>query len=83
MANQKLLFGVLILVFVVTVLMVGETSAVCCQSQGGTYSPKTCRDGTGPTPCCGRGKCNIFCCNCDGGCRERSRIIDLISRPSP
>ena len=20
--------------------------------------------------CCGNGKCNIFCCNCDGGCNE-------------
>ena len=20
--------------------------------------------------CCGNGACNIFCCNCDGGCNE-------------
>lgn len=28
-----------------------------------------CNDGTQSTPCCGNGGCNIFCCNCDGGCR--------------
>ena len=29
-----------------------------------------CQDGTECTPCCGHGGCNIFCCNCDGGCRQ-------------
>ena len=29
-----------------------------------------CKDGTDKYACCGNGKCNIFCCNCDGGCRE-------------
>lgn len=29
---------------------------------------KFCGDQTYPTPCCGRGSCNIFCCNCDRGC---------------
>ncbi|KAF8884337.1 hypothetical protein BD779DRAFT_784310 [Infundibulicybe gibba] len=28
-----------------------------------------CGDGTGCTPYCGYGPCNIFGCNCDGGCR--------------
>lgn len=28
-----------------------------------------CGDGTPPTPHCGKGPCNIFGCNCDGGCR--------------
>ena len=32
----------------------------------------TCEDGTHPGlfGCCGCGKCNIFCCDCDGGCRK-------------
>lgn len=34
-----------------------------------------CGDGTLRTPCCATGKCNIFCCNCDGkkrkGCVSR------------
>ena len=38
--------------------------AVCCNSSG-----SFCADGTCATPCCGHGKCNIFCCNCDDGCR--------------
>lgn len=27
-----------------------------------------CGDGKFPGPCCGVGRCNIFCCNCDQGC---------------
>ncbi|XP_055350357.1 uncharacterized protein LOC129596978 [Paramacrobiotus metropolitanus] len=23
--------------------------------------------------CCGKGKCNIFCCNCNGGCKPKSQ----------
>lgn len=36
-----------------------------------------CLDGTEATPCCGHGKCNIFCHDCAGGCRrgtEKSAI---------
>lgn len=29
-----------------------------------------CGDGTLATPYCGYGPCNIFGCNCDGGCRS-------------
>ncbi len=34
------------------------------------YGGDSCNDGTRGTPCCGVGRCNIFCCNCDGGCRK-------------
>nr|CAH0110888.1 unnamed protein product [Daphnia galeata] len=34
------------------------------------YGGDSCNDGTRGTPCCGVGSCNIFCCNCDGGCRK-------------
>ncbi|KAH9388474.1 hypothetical protein TYRP_023443 [Tyrophagus putrescentiae] len=30
-----------------------------------------CGDCTLPTPYCGYGPCNIFGCNCDGGCRHK------------
>ncbi|XP_066267366.1 uncharacterized protein [Branchiostoma lanceolatum] len=40
-----------------------------------TGCTKYCGDGTEPTPCCGHGKCNIFCCNCDGGCRGKKRTL--------
>ena len=33
------------------------------------YTYTACGDGKyHDSPCCGRGSCNIFCCNCDGGC---------------
>jgi hypothetical protein len=48
-------------------------TAVCCNDHGNGR----CDDGTSPTPCCAHGGCNIFCCNCDGGCRSRSVKRDL------
>ncbi|KAH8688667.1 hypothetical protein GQ44DRAFT_291763 [Phaeosphaeriaceae sp. PMI808] len=44
-------------------------TAECCR---GPVIGGSCGDGTTPTPCCAHGGCNIFCCNCDGGCRGRS-----------
>ncbi|KAF8236672.1 hypothetical protein L208DRAFT_614043 [Tricholoma matsutake] len=41
--------------------------AVCCPCSSSNY----CLDGTPCTPYCGYGPCNIFGCNCDGGCRRR------------
>ncbi|KAK4036054.1 hypothetical protein OUZ56_028125 [Daphnia magna] len=36
-----------------------------------------CRDGTRGTPCCGKGRCNIFCRNCNGGCRRgKTDVVD-------
>ncbi|KAF2142729.1 uncharacterized protein K452DRAFT_297275 [Aplosporella prunicola CBS 121167] len=37
----------------------------CCNSKNGN-----CGDGTRGTPCCGYRTCNIFCCDCGGGCRH-------------
>ncbi|XP_030561522.1 uncharacterized protein LOC115763199 [Drosophila novamexicana] len=31
---------------------------------------KVCNDLSSSTPCCGVGKCNFFCCNCNRGCRK-------------
>ena len=44
-------------------------NAECC----GCPSSGVCPDGTGCSgfSCCAHGSCNIFCCNCDGGCRTR------------
>lgn len=43
-------------------------AAECCSS------PAVCADGTVSDiwSCCAYGSCNIFCCNCDGGCRVAS-----------
>ena len=42
-----------------------EVDADCCPCWVSTV----CNDGTECTPWCGYGPCNIFGCNCDGGCR--------------
>ncbi|KAB2573525.1 hypothetical protein DBV05_g7804 [Lasiodiplodia theobromae] len=46
----------------------------CLQQMGwddeGWCAKWACDDDTQGTPCCGYGSCNIFCCNCDGGCRR-------------
>ncbi|CAF3819589.1 unnamed protein product [Rotaria sp. Silwood1] len=38
----------------------------CCY---GNFFTNRCGDGTYGNPYCGRGQCNMFGCNCDGGCR--------------
>lgn len=47
-----------IAIFLFTITMVTNTDAVCC-SKKGLFG------------CCGNGACNIFCCNCDGGCNDQ------------
>ena len=53
--------------------IVGSTNADCCPCDSLT---DTCNDGTScgsiPNICCGHGPCDIFCCNCGGGCRKYS-----------
>ncbi|XP_078694645.1 uncharacterized protein LOC144923719 [Branchiostoma floridae x Branchiostoma belcheri] len=64
-------------------LTLDQSAAECCDPTRKVCSvnwfilkagcTKYCGDGTVSTPCCGHGKCNIFCCNCDGGCRGKKR----------
>ena len=35
------------------------------------YVTSECCQFTGTTGCCGKGRCNIFCCNCDDGCKSK------------
>ncbi|KAF8884353.1 hypothetical protein BD779DRAFT_1674168 [Infundibulicybe gibba] len=56
------------------------SDACCgCPTDGFFASSNLCPDGTECTPYCGYGPCNVFGCNCDGGCRggnaRRSRSI--------
>ena len=39
-------------------------------TSGLKHPPYYCDDCSRITPCCGIGSCNIFCCQCDGGCRK-------------
>lgn len=58
-------------------LVASFTAADCCYKDCGcfedwgtqppSYVCTACGDCSSPTPCCGNGSCNIFCCNCDGG----------------
>lgn len=41
-----------------------------------------CADKTLGTPCCGYLGCNIFCCNCGGGCRKAEGIESILSSSS-
>lgn len=60
-------FSIILPLIVLGALLVPtNASADCC----GAICGGLCKDCTKSTPCCGHGKCNIFCCNCDGGCRE-------------
>ncbi|MEM8995124.1 MAG: hypothetical protein AAGF23_10085, partial [Acidobacteriota bacterium] len=63
--------GLLFMLLTCFLWMAEPAAADCCYSCCASIdcSRKTCADGTYPTPCCGVGKCNIFCCSCDGGCR--------------
>ncbi len=55
-------------VVVVFLAAVAAADAVCCGVPLG--GQQQCNDGTVQWGCCGNGACNIFCCNCDRGCRE-------------
>lgn len=71
MLSLPLVAGIVILLPLVT--------AECCRPA----SWNRCKDGTLITPCCGRGGCNFFCCNCDGGCRgggKRDFVPELTER---
>ena len=55
-----------LLVVILCLALSYSVQAICCFTDTQNY----CADGTIGTPCCGYGPCNIFCCNCDGGCRQ-------------
>ncbi|KAF8873524.1 hypothetical protein BD779DRAFT_1476976 [Infundibulicybe gibba] len=59
-----------LLTFLATVaLQMGSVAADCCPCP----IASVCNDNTACTPNCGYGQCNIFGCNCDGGCRSSHR----------
>jgi len=51
----------------------------CCGSALGGV----CDDFSQGTPCCGVGSCNVFCCDCDGGCRKPPSPPPPVPSPSP
>jgi hypothetical protein len=56
------------------VTLLPSVIAICCK-----HGPDdTCPDGSSSSTCCAHGKCNLFCCNCDGGCRVNSGKRDFL-----
>jgi hypothetical protein len=66
---MKLVTSILQLIFVVSQLLSPVNSDCCYVNLSGL-----CDDGNrAKNLCCAKGKegCNVFCCNCDGGCRTK------------
>ncbi|KPM03049.1 target of rapamycin complex subunit lst8 [Sarcoptes scabiei] len=60
---------------VVLALLLEPIETKCCYSSFNCFKPdndkrKRCGDCTSQGRYCGVGSCNIFGCNCDGGCRD-------------
>ncbi|KAF8884352.1 hypothetical protein BD779DRAFT_1537155, partial [Infundibulicybe gibba] len=75
------------LIFFATIAShVQASSDVCCDCTGeslfGGPSSGHCGDGTVCTPSCGYGPCNIFGCDCDGGCRVPGSISGTVGFPA-
>jgi len=51
--------------------MIASANSICCPWHTTAHIKCGCDDGTHVHPwnCCATGKCNIFCCNCQGQCR--------------
>jgi len=62
----KAIFAVLLLIGFFTI---SNAFAVCCGPVCGGAVGGTCGDCTTTSAYCGNGSCNMFGCNCDGGCR--------------
>lgn len=58
-----------IALLVAGLLTISNAYAVCCGPVCGGAIGGTCGDCTSTSAYCGYGPCNIFGCNCDGGCR--------------
>ena len=60
------------MVLFVSISVKGE----CCETEwwqpNGKKADYYCNDGSSGTflfGCCGKGSCNLWCCNCDNGCK--------------
>ena len=54
---------IIALLFVVLVFFeIEQASSKCCKGASSTFG------------CCATGRCNIFCCNCDGDCRSTWKV---------
>ncbi|CAG7734546.1 unnamed protein product [Allacma fusca] len=56
---------ILVAASILLALHVNQVASECCELAW----KEECDDYEMGTPCCGVGSCNMFCCNCEGGCR--------------
>lgn len=58
-----------------------QTGAKCCNRPTNTDNGKMCTTtAVGDDRwCCGVGSCNIFCCNCDGGCESLYDTKEIVN----
>ena len=72
--------SILILVIITVLWTIPQADAECCRKPlvGKWGKDPTCGDQhVGESSfCCGVGTCNIFCCNCEGGCIPGSFLYD-------
>jgi hypothetical protein len=68
---MKLAISSALILLELMILQFPSTESVCCVVD----DRRQCADGSVAVAlCCGKGSCNVFCCNCDGGCKgSRSR----------
>ena len=72
---------VIVLLAVCLAFLADKAAGDCCYKKGGwVFGKGQCRDCTAGTPYCGVGRCNLFGCSCNGGCRNgkcgRKRTVD-------
>jgi len=62
---------------VICILFATQLDAECCPSRRYSFNKLMCGDNTplGDSYYCGYGKCNIFGCDCIGGCRKPTGMV--------
>jgi len=62
---------------IICILFATQLDAECCPSRRYSFNKLMCGDNTplGDSHYCGYGKCNIFGCDCIGGCRKPTGMV--------
>ncbi len=72
---MKQIILTIILLSIMLMSTIKPSKSVCCKYQitcgRKGFNSHYCEDCSESTPYCGLEKCNLFGCNCDGGCRRK------------
>jgi hypothetical protein len=72
---MKQIILTIILLSIILMSTIKPLKSECCKSQitcrKNRLNLHYCDDCSESSPYCGLGKCNLFGCNCDGGCRRK------------